>query len=284
MGFLSSLKSKSGLSGSPDESIQDPPPAYHEASTSNTLPSSSSSPGGFFGTSTLSVQAIGYDCNQAYTGKYLENITVYRTDSGAAEYISVRLKKSSNSCALVRTADPTQTPLISTIYRIGPGRHPRMRILHDNPGLTVEDAVKDEDLRGELIEVKSRSMISRAQVFDTSLGKFEWRFGDKKERDACNASSLLIMERTDRITLPDGTESQSGAQVAQLIRNDEFRTPGSKKNSGGNGGRLVMDLRMWQDDKRTGVQEAEAFIVASCILMLKREADRYIDNQVAAVV
>lgn len=284
MGILTSLKSKSGLSSSPDDSHHEPPPPAYTEATSPAGPSSPLPPNGFIATSNLQVQSMGYDYNQALSGKYMENINVYRADTGDAEYISVRRKKSSNSCALVRTADPSQTPLISTIYRIGPGRSPRMRILHDNAGLTVDEAIANEDVRGELIEVKSRSMFSRTQIFDTSLGKFEWRYGDRHERDDADAATLLIMERVDRVTLPDGTRSESGAQVAQLIRSDEFRTPGSKKYSGGNGGRLMIDLRMWQDNKKTSVQDAEAFVVASCILMLKREADRYNDNQIATVV
>lgn len=127
-------------------------------------------------------------------------------------------------------------------------------------------------------------MISRAQVFDTSLGKFEWRYGSSAEQVAYNADNLLVMERIDRVSLPGGGRSKKGARVAHLIRNDQYRTPGTKKYSGGNGGRLFIDLRMWNEDKHTDPQTVEAFVVSSCILMLKREADRFIDNHLAMVV
>jgi hypothetical protein len=161
-----------------------------------------------------------------------------------------------------------------------------MRILDPDSKVSVEDAIKDDNVRGELIEVKSRSMVSRAQVFDTSLGKFEWRYGTREEQAACNADSLLVMERIDRVSLPGGGgQSKSGApRVAQLVRNDRFRTPGTKKYSGGNGGRLFIDMRMWNEDKNTSLQLVEAFVVASCLLMLKREADRFIDNHLGLVV
>ena len=239
---------------------------------------------GFTETSQLQVEAIGYDMNQALTGRTLENISVYRVESGEIEYISNRLKKNSNSCALVRASDPRQFTLISTIYRFGPGRHPRMRILPSDYGVSVEEALNDDNVRGEQVEVKSRSLVSRGQIFDTSLGKFEWRYGTKEERAGCDADSLLVMERIDRVSLPNDTKSKSGARIAQFIRNDQFRTLNSKKYSGGNGGRLMMDLHMWNDDKRTNACDIEAFVVASCILMLKREADRFIDNNIAAVV
>lgn len=277
--FSSSSSSKSTLSKSGGDSHSDPPPRYSEAVESR---HHSSSSGGFVPTATLQVQAIGYDVNQALTGRTLENISIFRSGSRDAEYVSLRLKKNSNSCALVRVSD--EATLMSTIYRFGPGRHPRMRILNPHSKVSIEDAIKDENVRGELIEVKSRSMISRAQVFDTSLGKFEWRYGSNEEQAACKADNVLILERMDRVSLPGGGQTRSGARVAQLVRNDQYRTPGTKKYSGGNGGRLFIDLRMWNEDKHTSPQRVEAFVVASCILMLKREADRFIDNHLALVV
>ncbi|KAE8396912.1 hypothetical protein BDV37DRAFT_289874 [Aspergillus pseudonomiae] len=237
--------------------------------------------GGFVSTATLQVRAIGYDVDQALTGRTLENISVFRSGSRDAKYVSIRLKKNSNSCGLVRVSD--QAALMSTIYRFGPGKQPQMRILNLHYKVSIEDAIKNENVRGESIEVKSHLLISRAQVFDTSLGKFEWRYGTN-EQAACNAHNLLVMERIDRVSFPGGGQSKSGARVAQLICNDQYRTPGTKKYSGRNGGRLFIDLCMCNEDKNTSPQRVEAFVVASCILMLKRGADRFIDNHLALVV
>lgn len=282
MTLFSSSSSKSTPPKSSSDSHSDPPPRYSEAVESDHHSSSSKDPGGFVPTATLQIQAIGYDVNQALTGRTLENISIFRAGSGHAEYVSVRLKRNSNSCALVRVSD--ETTLISTIYRWGPGRHPRMRILDPESKVSVEDAIKNDNVRGELIEVKSHSMVSRAQVFDTSLGKFEWRYGTREEQAACDADSLLVMERIDTVSLPGGGQSKSCSCVAQLVRNDQFRTPGTQKYSGGNGGRLFIDLRMWSEDKHASPERVEAFVVASCLLMLKREADRFIDNHLALVV
>lgn len=264
------------------------PSKYKEAAVSNYASNQSSFPDRVNGPTELQVEAIGYSTNQALCGcKTLENISVYSVDPGAPmqeKYISVRPKRNSNSCALVQSSDPSQSALISTIYRWGPGRNPRMRILPRNSKVSVEQALEGDHLSGELIDVQSRSMISRAQVFDTSLGNFEWRYGWKDERKAFKADSLLICERIDCAALADGTETKSGTRVAQLIRNDQLRTPGSVRYSGGNGGRLMMDLRMWKREKNDEAGDAEAFFVASCIVMLKREADRFINNNLAAVV
>lgn len=228
-------------------------------------------------TNELQLEAIGYDTNRALRGsKIMETISVYSVTPSMPrkeKYTSIRPKEDSNSCALVHADDPRKDALISTVYRWGPGRSPRMHILPSDASVSVEQAITDDHPSAETIEVKSRSMISRAQIFDTSFGKFEWRYGGRSERKACNADSLLILEHLDR-----------GTTVAQLIRNDQLRTPGSVKNSGGNGGRLVVDLSAAQDGKHAGAGALEAFFVASCILMLKREADCFIDNNIAAVV
>ncbi|KAB8276901.1 hypothetical protein BDV30DRAFT_205557 [Aspergillus minisclerotigenes] len=285
--FTCSRKSRANPSKPMGDWKSQSPPDYNEVVASDYASNQFSFPDGFLATSELQVEAMGYNTNQALSGsKLLENISVYSVEFGVPtqeKYTSIRLKRNSNSCALVRSSDPRQNALISTIYRWGPGRHPRMRILPRDSSVSVEQAIDDDKVCGELVDVQSRSMVSRAQVFDTSLGKYEWRYGSREERKACNADSLLILERMDRMVLGDGTRTKSGARVAQLIRNDQFRTPGSVKYSGGNGGRLVMDLRMWKDEKHADTDGVEAFIVASCILMLKREADRFIDNNLVAV-
>lgn len=153
-----------------------------------------------------------------------------------------------------------------------------MHIYPPNSGVSIEDALDKEYGNSEEVKVKSHSIVSRAQVFDTWLGTYEWRYAHCDERAARDANSLLVLERIDNSSSSKG----GGVQIAQLIRNDEFRTPGSAKYSGGNGGRLMMDLRMWNSDEKV-IGGVEAFIIASCILMLKREADRFIDNSVAAV-
>ncbi|KAH7144263.1 hypothetical protein B0J13DRAFT_585052 [Dactylonectria estremocensis] len=259
------------------------PPAYEDAFDGDTA-SSSASPNTFSATSQLQVQAIGYDTDQALTGMTLENISVYAVDSGEVEYISIRLKRTSNSCALVRGSDPNRTPLISTIYRWGPLRPPRMRVLPPHTSASVEAAINSDHVECELVEVRSRSIVSRAQRMETSFGTFEWRYGSRAERKAYNAASLLIMERTDTSSSAGGKSGKSGVRIAQLVRNDELRTPGTIRYMGGNGGRLMMNLDMWADEKKASAKDVEAFVVASCICMLKREADRFRDNQISTVV
>lgn len=271
-------------STSSTDSDSDAPPAYENITGGHTASSSSAPPENFVATSQVQVDAVGYDTNQALTGSTLENISVYRVGSGELEYISLRQKRSSNSCALVRGSDKSRTPIIATIYRWGPGRSPKMRILPANTSATVEDAIESDTVDCATIDVKSRSMLSRAQKMDTSFGTFEWRYGSRAERkEAHDADSLLIMERTDPVSFVGGKSGKRGVRVAQLVRDEESRTPGTGRYQGGNGGRLMMNLDMWTDEKKAGAKDVEAFMVASCICMLKREGDRFRDNQIAAV-
>ncbi|KAL1871338.1 hypothetical protein VTK73DRAFT_2092 [Phialemonium thermophilum] len=261
-----------------------PPPPYQEKADGHAPSRSSASPSAFAPTCQLQIEAIGYDFDQALIGKTFENIPVHRVDTGELEYLSLRLKKSSNSCALVRGSDPDRTPLIATLYCWGPGRPPKMRILPRATSLTVEEAIHSDHVECELVDVRSRSLFSRTQRFDTSFGKFEWRYGGGSERaEAYDAASLLVMERIDLSSSAGGMKGKRGIRVAQLVRNDEFRTPGTTRYMGGNGGRLMMDLSSWSDGKSAAIRDVEAFVVASCICMLKREGDRFQDNQIAAV-
>jgi hypothetical protein len=276
---LQKEKSLNMSSRSSVESDYDAPPAYEDAVGSST------SPNGFTATSQLKIQAIGYDTNQALTGTTLENIPVYRAGSEELEYTSLRLKRSSNSCALVRGADESSTPLISTIYRWGPGRPPKMRLLPAKTTATVEEAINADSVACEVVDVKSRSILSRTQKLETPFGSFEWRYGSRSERkEDHDAASLLVMERTDPVPPARGKPGKRGVRVAQLVRSNEHRTPGTTRCMGGNGGTLMMDLSMWAEDKKADAKDVEAFVVASCICMLKREADRFRDNQIAAVV
>ncbi|CAG9982272.1 unnamed protein product [Clonostachys byssicola] len=262
----------------------DPPPYYEEVEGGA---SSSAPPTAFTGTHQLQVQTLGYDTEQALSGWTFENISIYTVDRGEVEYISLRLQQTSNSCALVRGSDTTRTPLISTIYRRGPGRNPKIRILPRNTSLSVEEAITSDNVQCEVVDVVSRSLISRTQKFDTSFGNFEWRYGSTAEcRAEYDANSLILLERVDFVRSRDGKAGKRGVRIAQLVRNDEFRTQGTSKRAGGNGGRLMMDLSMWADERRTKVKakDVEAFVVASCLCMLKREADRFRDAQNAAVV
>ncbi|KAH8598414.1 hypothetical protein B0O99DRAFT_506002 [Bisporella sp. PMI_857] len=265
------------------------PPAYTEEINHNTA-SNFASRGTFDSTTQLQIHARGVSFGYPSLCKGLDPIPVLRVHSGpspyefgsqAPQYLSLRLKQHSSSCALVDGSNPA-TPLISTIYRWCPNRSFKMRIFPPDAQISVEDAIHGENLRCEEVEVRRLSLISRTQRIATPYGTFEWRYGSRSERkEACNADSLLVLEKVDVIVAAGGKQEKKRTRVAQLVRNARFRTPGTTKSMAGNGGRLMLDLRAWAGKKEVMAKEVEAFVVASCICMLKREMDR---NELSVIV
>lgn len=202
-------------------------------------------------------------------------------------YTSLRdARSSSNSCVLIQADD--NLPVCTTTYRFGPSRPPKLLVfpsaLPQEPIFTsneVATLLKSEPPAGlEPIEVHSDGYTTRSQTLRTPLGTFNWRYGTRTERREAStcASSLLVLEKLTTVSVPTGKnkkhrEETRRKRVAQLIRSDEVRTEGSTKRTAGNGGRLEVDLGEWRDGKGEMV-EVERLVVASCLVMLKKEVDR----------
>lgn len=138
---------------------------------------------------------------------------------------------------------------MSTTYSFGPGRSPVIKQLHPS----------DLDA-GDSVEVNGK-WTSRTTTFTLSNGKtFEWSYVRSKQSDG-KKRTLLVLHQVD------GSSAHTGHRIAQLVRSGETRSPGSSKHSAGNGGELVLDTDSveWID---------ESMVVATCMLMLKKEIDR----------
>ena len=128
-----------------------------------------------------------------------------------------------------------------------------------------------------------RNLLSRAVGFESRRwGKFEWRYGDRKEKKALRSegggevNSLLVLEKV----VPGRGEGKKEVRirVAQLLRGEDTRTPGSKSMSSGNGGRLELCL-----SGEDGEVIDEVTVVVTCLVMLKKEIDRMRACQIAAM-
>jgi hypothetical protein len=114
-----------------------------------------------------------------------------------------------------------------------------------------------------------KNYITRTVCFESEKwGKFEWRYCGKKERNRAgeNISNLLVLEKIVGIS-EQGDEKR---QVAQLVRGEFTRTPGTKFWHSGNGGRL--EMRLVDDLGATLIDEVT--VVVTCLVMLKKELDR----------
>ncbi|KAI0542158.1 hypothetical protein GGR58DRAFT_454224 [Xylaria digitata] len=230
---------------------------------------------------------------------------------GRPLYLSVRPERSSGSCFLTHGDDETQAALTTTTYRFGPGRRPVV-VLGDpgrSPALDVPQ--QGEETKSQGFEIAGRSLFSRAVRFDVpGLGSFGWRYGNSTERAAAATDSLLICEvfvaetsatsvsarlgfrRHDGGDQGDsssnnnsgggggGRESTVPHRIAQLVRNETFRSPGSTRSSAGNGGRLMLDLAVFDEKRR---ERVEWLVVTTAVTMLKREVDRRRAQQIATI-
>ncbi|PVH81849.1 hypothetical protein DL98DRAFT_653752 [Cadophora sp. DSE1049] len=171
----------------------------------------------------------------------------------------------------------------------------------------------------------SRRLLGRTIAFTSPThGSFEWRYCSRKEKSSFLTSpttspstsptssphttattkpdNLLVLEKIFKEVDGKGKERESGrVRVAQLIRSEETRTPGSRGASAGNGGRLecclerVVGDRMRERDgdgvegegmeggKEKEVLVDEVTVVVTCLVMLKKEIDRLRGAQIAVM-
>lgn len=171
-----------------------------------------------------------------------ELVTTIENSDGSIAYRSVRERRSSGNCVLT---DAEGRQSIATQYFFGPGKDPILRRL---------DAGEGDD---NVIKTASK-WTSRAQQFLLPDGRtFTWEY--KKEKgfgEKGKKGTALVL-------------SLDGRRIAALVRNEETRTPGSKGCSAGNGGELVLGREV---GGKEGI--SEELVVATVLLMLKKEVDR----------
>ncbi|KAH7088595.1 hypothetical protein FB567DRAFT_621055 [Paraphoma chrysanthemicola] len=168
--------------------------------------------------------------------------TTIHTSDGSLAYRSTRAKRHSGDCVLT---DADGNSLISTAYYFGPSKDPSLRRLD-----LAEDAAQS-------IKTVSK-WTSRGHSFLLPDGRtLTWKYKREQGFGAHGAKGTALV-----LTLGD-------KRIAALIRNDETRTPGSKSCSAGHGGELALGEGVNGKDG-----PGEGLVVATCLLMLKKEVDR----------
>ncbi|KAI1266249.1 hypothetical protein F5Y18DRAFT_382894 [Xylariaceae sp. FL1019] len=274
------------------------PPGARTRSSSASSASSANAPvssGPFTPTSHLQIEAQGSECA---LNTYGGNVPIYHISSsgslGPLAYLNIRPNRRSNSCYLTLADDPTETPLTRTIYRVGPGRPPVIELADPARGVHLPGNGTDVDIheaktRG--FEVHGTSIWSRGITFDVpGLGTFVWRYAGSADKKEWDAKSLLVCEISDassskksfasKLGLGSAKEKAPGTRIAQLVRNAEFRTPGSSRWSAGNGGRLMMDLTGFEEKEQERVR---LLVCTTALTMLKRELERNQNATIAAI-
>lgn len=176
-------------------------------------------------------------------------INVFHND-GSLAYTSTREKRCSGNAIL---SHPKLGELVSTTYFFGPGRDPEIRLIQS--GNTDQPVFK---VKGQ--------WTSRSITLTDNEGKaFTWSYTNVKEPSGKKAHVLVLRKKEGK---------SDGKVLAQLIRGEETRTPGSKPSTAGNGGQLVLD-----QDAPSAMDES--LIIATCLMMLKKEIDRRRSTQYA---
>jgi hypothetical protein len=171
-----------------------------------------------------------------------ELATTVLNSNGTLAYKSTRAKRSSVSCVLYDTKANT---LLKTTYYFGPRKKPIISRVND-----VEDGT-------QIISGLSK-WTSRSQTFLFSHGReFAWKYERGMEYGTNGAKgTALVLKHGEK-------------QLAALIRNEGTRASGSKSCSAGSGGKLLLGEGL---DGIDGL--SEDLVVATCLLMLKKEVDR----------
>ncbi|EFQ32222.1 uncharacterized protein GLRG_07366 [Colletotrichum graminicola M1.001] len=179
----------------PSASTASLPPAYDDATATASATASRDdtlgSPDGpprvpFAPTVHFQVETAGKPWLSLPVGTRPDPIPIYRVEAGGSRapgstpaYVSLRFSRGSNSCHLVRGRDDdaSQSPVCTTLYRFGPGKPPILRLpraLVSPPGEPAADGDLD-------VSVMPKSLVSRAQVLETPLGTFQWRYASRRE-------------------------------------------------------------------------------------------------------
>ena len=122
----------------------------------------------------------------------------------------------------------------------------------------------NENEEGELaISTKNHALSHKLDLTIAESGKtFNWNYA--RTQLTTGKTRVLVLEAE---VSPSSIEKSPPKVLAVLLRTAETRTAGTSKWDAGNGGQLVIDANasLFMD---------ESFVVATCLLMLKREIDR----------
>jgi hypothetical protein len=196
-------------------------------------------------------------------------IPIFDRDSGSLMYTSTRSKMHSGDAILrdARDSSGGGREAFRTKYLFGPGRDP---VLYRLPLPSSHPAFVNDDSTG-IIPAESKitttsQWTSRAISFPVpahnkrTARTFEWTYGKHKDPHTGKRVNLLVLRYK-----PDFSKDEK--ILAELIRSEETRPRGSTRVTAGNGGllRIDQDAEQYLD---------ESLVVATCLIMLKREVDR----------
>ncbi|KAJ5618379.1 hypothetical protein N7528_007022 [Penicillium herquei] len=173
---------------------------------------------------------------------------------GSTSYVSTRARRWSGNSVLSHSK---RGNLIRTDYFFGPNRDPVLCLLQTSSVLA------------EQVKITGK-WTSRSARFSMSTGTtYEWSYAKEKSAEGKKSNLIVLRALSGSDSEEKEKDSRDGRRVAQLVRSADTRTPGTSKCAAGNGGELQID-----DSALQALQLDECVVVATCLVMLKREIDR----------
>ncbi|KAJ6150632.1 hypothetical protein N7471_001831 [Penicillium samsonianum] len=218
--------------------------------SNSTLSTLFESPPSFRPSRILTINAQGIRAFRLPLPSRQTEIFIYNPD-GTEAYVSTRDKHCSGNAIL---SHPKRGSLIRTEYFFGPNRDPVVHLLQPSSDIPEEVIVAGK-------------WTSRTMRFGMPGGKqFEWEYAKEKRADGQKVNSIVFCAVEEE---KGKSKETQGHRIAQLVRGDDSRTPGTSRSSAGNGGELQIDEAALQF-----LELEEAVVVATCLMMLKKEIDR----------
>lgn len=204
-------------------------------------------------------------------------VPIYHAN-GEIAYLSKRETRRSGNAVLY---SPERGELISSHYLFGPGRDPTLTMLSEEDGknqvvvsgkwtsrshnfiYTPAPVSFDWVYRREKVEPALEEPVVRHAPIGASNEKTQADEAAANKKQEPTKQTFLSLEVRQK------DKKDQVQRIAQLIRNEETRTPGTKSSYAGNGGELRIDSLA---AKAVGIPEE--LIVATCLMMLKKEMDR----------
>lgn len=245
-----------------------PPPSYEQATSSKV--SASPVPNLIPGPSkVLTIVAGGTRACRLPTPSNELQIPIYDGTDTSVEplYISTRATRRSGNAVLRHSQ---RGDLYGSYYKFGPFREPVIR--HVSAPSDIKRPGQEDEEGPLAVSTKGHALSFKVDFTIADTGKtFNWKY--TKTQLPTGKTRVLALE-TD--AAGSSSDKAPPKTLAVLLRTDDTRTPGSSKWDAGNGGQLVIDA------SATAFMD-EALIVATCIMMLKKEIDRQRGAQAAAI-
>lgn len=217
-------------------------------------------------------------------------IPIQRQD-GSTAYLSLRETKSSGNSVLLRGTGlsgdgQVATEVVATTeYTFGPSKEPVVRCMpmgssgfppmatQTSPGLALsgwQQAWKQGE-QGAEVRITGKWTRKTCGFSSPEGAVFEWRYIREKDSAGKKRLNLALFMLPNQTQYEAKAEKKDkaveGMRVAQLVRTEDTRPAGTSKCSAGNGGELVFH-------SEASKYISEELVVATCLVMLKKEVDR----------